>query len=196
MAGTRSSSVRSTPETSCSPWWRGVAGPARAPPTVAGRVRRRPLGPCRHLRRRRGRGRRDPTVCRAVRGRHGLEGAELLQPPRLPDGFEEAAAKVQELYLARQHRDAAAAVPLDFIDATSLIAHRSGSATVSSATQTRVSGRSRRAVHRQLDGRLEVRAHQCRAHGLDWPLTPHPPPNPTWKQSLLTTLPNLDALIS
>ena len=36
-------------------------------------------------------------------------------------GFAEAAARVQDLYLARQHRDAAAAVPFEFIDATSLI---------------------------------------------------------------------------
>jgi F420-dependent oxidoreductase-like protein len=36
-------------------------------------------------------------------------------------GFEEAAARVQDLYLARQHRDAAAAVPFEFIDATALI---------------------------------------------------------------------------
>jgi len=39
-------------------------------------------------------------------------------------GFEEAAARVQDLYLARQHRDAAEAVPLDFIDQTSLIGPR------------------------------------------------------------------------
>ena len=36
-------------------------------------------------------------------------------------GFEEAAAKVQDLFLAKAHREAAAAVPLDFIDQTSLI---------------------------------------------------------------------------
>jgi F420-dependent oxidoreductase-like protein len=36
-------------------------------------------------------------------------------------GFEREAAQVQELYLARQHREAAMAVPWDFIDATSLI---------------------------------------------------------------------------
>ena len=36
-------------------------------------------------------------------------------------GYEEAAATVQDLYLARQHRDAAEAVPLEFIDRTSLI---------------------------------------------------------------------------
>ena len=36
-------------------------------------------------------------------------------------GFEDEAARVQELFLAGQHRDAAAAVPFDFIDATSLI---------------------------------------------------------------------------
>ena len=36
-------------------------------------------------------------------------------------GYEEAAREVQELYLARNHRDAAAAVPFEFIDRTSLI---------------------------------------------------------------------------
>jgi alkanesulfonate monooxygenase SsuD/methylene tetrahydromethanopterin reductase-like flavin-dependent oxidoreductase (luciferase family) len=36
-------------------------------------------------------------------------------------GYEDAAREVQELYLARQHRDAAAAVPFEFIDRTSLI---------------------------------------------------------------------------
>jgi F420-dependent oxidoreductase-like protein len=36
-------------------------------------------------------------------------------------GYGDAAAKVQDLYLARQHRDAAAAVPFEFIDRTSLI---------------------------------------------------------------------------
>ncbi len=36
-------------------------------------------------------------------------------------GFEKEAATIQDLYLAGRHRDAAAAVPLEFIDATSLI---------------------------------------------------------------------------
>ena len=36
-------------------------------------------------------------------------------------GYEKQAAKVQELYLAREHRYAAAAVPLEFIDATALL---------------------------------------------------------------------------
>jgi hypothetical protein len=36
-------------------------------------------------------------------------------------GFEAEAARVQELYLAKQHRDAGEAVPEAFIDATSLI---------------------------------------------------------------------------
>ncbi len=36
-------------------------------------------------------------------------------------GFEQEAAKVQDLFLDRQHREAAAAVPRDFIDQTSLI---------------------------------------------------------------------------
>jgi F420-dependent oxidoreductase-like protein len=39
-------------------------------------------------------------------------------------GFEEAAAEIQDLYLARRPRDAAAAVPFEFIDATSLIGPR------------------------------------------------------------------------
>jgi len=36
-------------------------------------------------------------------------------------GYAEAAHQVQELYLAKRHRDAAAAVPLEFIDRTSLL---------------------------------------------------------------------------
>jgi F420-dependent oxidoreductase-like protein len=36
-------------------------------------------------------------------------------------GFEKEAAEVQELFLAKQHREAAMAVPFEFIDATSLI---------------------------------------------------------------------------
>ena len=39
-------------------------------------------------------------------------------------GFEEAAAEVQDLFLAKRHRDAAAAVPFEFIDATTLIGPR------------------------------------------------------------------------
>lgn len=36
-------------------------------------------------------------------------------------GYGEAAARVQELFLDRRHREAAAAVPLEFVDATALI---------------------------------------------------------------------------
>jgi F420-dependent oxidoreductase-like protein len=36
-------------------------------------------------------------------------------------GYADAAREVQDLYLAKQHRDAAAAVPLEFIDRTSLL---------------------------------------------------------------------------
>jgi len=36
-------------------------------------------------------------------------------------GFEDAAQQVQDLYLAKEYRAAAQAVPLEFIDATSLI---------------------------------------------------------------------------
>ncbi len=39
-------------------------------------------------------------------------------------GFEEAAQKVQDLYLDRQPREAAAAVPFEFLDATSLLGSR------------------------------------------------------------------------
>ena len=39
-------------------------------------------------------------------------------------GYEDAATTVQDLYLARNHRDAAAAVPFEFIDRTSLIGPR------------------------------------------------------------------------
>jgi alkanesulfonate monooxygenase SsuD/methylene tetrahydromethanopterin reductase-like flavin-dependent oxidoreductase (luciferase family) len=36
-------------------------------------------------------------------------------------GFEDEARQVQDLYLGRQHREAMAAVPVDFIDQTSLL---------------------------------------------------------------------------
>jgi len=36
-------------------------------------------------------------------------------------GFEEDAARIQDLYLAGRHREAAAAVPLEFIDETALL---------------------------------------------------------------------------
>jgi F420-dependent oxidoreductase-like protein len=36
-------------------------------------------------------------------------------------GFEDAAARIQDLYLAGRHREAAAAVPLEFIDETALL---------------------------------------------------------------------------
>ncbi|GAA6526810.1 LLM class F420-dependent oxidoreductase [Intrasporangium sp. DVR] len=36
-------------------------------------------------------------------------------------GFEEEAARIQDLYLAGQHREAAAAVPIEFIDETALL---------------------------------------------------------------------------
>lgn len=39
-------------------------------------------------------------------------------------GFEEAATRIQDLYLARRHRDAAAAVPVEFLDSTALIGPR------------------------------------------------------------------------
>ncbi len=39
-------------------------------------------------------------------------------------GFADAAATVQDLYLGRRHRDAMAAVPYEFIDATSLLGPR------------------------------------------------------------------------
>ena len=39
-------------------------------------------------------------------------------------GFADAAAKIQDLYLDRRHRDAMAAVPFEFIDQTSLLGDR------------------------------------------------------------------------
>lgn len=39
-------------------------------------------------------------------------------------GYADAAARVQELFLSRQHRDAMAAVPYEFIDSTSLLGSR------------------------------------------------------------------------
>jgi alkanesulfonate monooxygenase SsuD/methylene tetrahydromethanopterin reductase-like flavin-dependent oxidoreductase (luciferase family) len=36
-------------------------------------------------------------------------------------GYGDAAQEIQDLYLAKRHRDAAAAVPLEFLDSTSLI---------------------------------------------------------------------------
>jgi alkanesulfonate monooxygenase SsuD/methylene tetrahydromethanopterin reductase-like flavin-dependent oxidoreductase (luciferase family) len=36
-------------------------------------------------------------------------------------GFDDAAQRIQDLYLDRRPREAAAAVPVDFIDATSLV---------------------------------------------------------------------------
>jgi alkanesulfonate monooxygenase SsuD/methylene tetrahydromethanopterin reductase-like flavin-dependent oxidoreductase (luciferase family) len=36
-------------------------------------------------------------------------------------GYPDAAREVQDLYLAKKHREAAAAVPLEFIDRTSLL---------------------------------------------------------------------------
>jgi hypothetical protein len=39
-------------------------------------------------------------------------------------GYADAAAKVQDLFLARQQRDAMAAVPYEFIDSTSLLGDR------------------------------------------------------------------------
>src|SRR4029453_1687677 len=36
-------------------------------------------------------------------------------------GYGEAAAEVQDLYLAKRHRDAAEAIPFEFIDRTSLL---------------------------------------------------------------------------
>jgi hypothetical protein len=36
-------------------------------------------------------------------------------------GFADAAAQIQDLYLDRRHRDAAAAVPFEFIDSTALL---------------------------------------------------------------------------
>ena len=50
-----------------------------------------------------------------------LAPAELAREPGAWIGYGEAARTVQDLYLAKRHRDAAAAVPLEFIDRTCLL---------------------------------------------------------------------------
>jgi F420-dependent oxidoreductase-like protein len=54
-------------------------------------------------------------------GGMGSRGQNFYNRLAVRMGYAEAAATVQDLYLARQHRDAAAAVPFEFIDRTSLI---------------------------------------------------------------------------
>ena len=103
-----------------------AAGPRQGRRRTIDGIRRRAHGPGGRRRRRRG-------VRRAVRayralyiGGHGQPRAELLQPARRPHGLRAEAAEVQEQYLARDTTAAAAAVPFELIDRTSL--HRSARA--------------------------------------------------------------------
>ena len=69
--------------------------------------------------------RSDPRLRRALHRRHGLARAELLQPARRARmGYEKEAKEIQDLYLDRKYDEAAAAVPFEFIDRTTL--HRLG----------------------------------------------------------------------
>lgn len=54
-------------------------------------------------------------------GGMGSRGQNFYNQLAVRMGYEEPAARVQDLYLARRHRDAAEAVPFEFIDRTSLI---------------------------------------------------------------------------
>jgi F420-dependent oxidoreductase-like protein len=71
----------------------------------------------------------DPVLCaEAVRwyaalyvGGMGSRDKNFYNQLAVRMGYGDAAREVQDLYLAKRHRDAAAAVPFDFIDRTSLI---------------------------------------------------------------------------
>ena len=64
----------------------------------------------------------DPPVRRAVRRWHGQPRKQnFYNQLARRMGFEAEAELVQDLYLDREHREAMAAVPLDFIDQTSLL---------------------------------------------------------------------------
>ena len=89
-------------------------------------------------------------------------------------GFEDAARQVQDLYLARQHRDAAAAVLLEFIDATSLIGPRTDPRPAAALCRRRCRHALGRAVRGHPRGPPACRAQ--RAHGGDWPVPSGPDP--------------------
>ncbi len=111
---------------------RALAGPAaRRPRTSAGKgTPQRPAGRVRRRADRAGRGGRrrlracaDPLRPYAALyvGGMGSRERNFYNALARRMGFEQAAAQVQDLYLARRHRDAAAAVPQEFIDSTSLL---------------------------------------------------------------------------
>ena len=85
-------------------------------------------------------------------------------------GYGEAAAEVQDLYLARRHRDAAAAVPFEFIDRTSLLGPQERIAERMHALRR---GRRHHAVGRPVRRRPRAApadaAHHGRAARRDWP---------------------------
>ena len=74
----------------------------------------------------------DPRACadpvRGVRGalrrRDGQPEQNFYNALAVRMGYADAAAKIQDLYLDRRHRDAMAAVPFEFIDQTSLLGDR------------------------------------------------------------------------
>ena len=88
----------------------------RRPRPARGRRRRPAVG----RRRRRGRPRVRPPDDRALRRRHGRQGPELLQRPRLRYGYEEEAEEIQDLYLDGKKDEAAKLVPDELLEATTL----------------------------------------------------------------------------
>ena len=60
------------------------------------------------------------AVHRALRRRHGLAQAELLQPAGSRYGYEAEAKTIQDLYLDGKREEAMAAIPDELIDTVSL----------------------------------------------------------------------------
>ncbi len=100
------------------------AGPAEGRPDH-GRLRRGAHRADRRRRRLAGGGRPGPALRGAVRRRHGQPRAELLQQPRLPDGLRGGGRRGSRTCTsAKDYAGAAAAVPLGFLDSTSLLGPR------------------------------------------------------------------------
>ena len=109
----------------------GVRRASCSPPIAAGRAKVGKTldgfdvvadGAGRDRRRRRVVRRAGALVRRALRRRHGQPGAELLQPARHPDGLRRRGrARSRSCTWPSGSADAAAAVPLEFIDRTSLL---------------------------------------------------------------------------
>ena len=88
------------------------------------RVRHRADGQRHGLRRPRARARRDAPLHRALRRRHGLAQAELLQRAGAALRVRGGGEQVQSLYLEGRKDEAAAALPGELIDAVSLVGPR------------------------------------------------------------------------